>query len=338
MWKPEEEEAFVKTLLIGDTLIDPISIGRHTSVGRTTEGAINGNNRLRCIWKFVNNRLGVRSPATDGRISTYYYSEIPPTAARRTRPQVLTPDQRNAFDEYPILFNCRPDLTEAQEIAWYRDLNTSLHAHTTGHLLVADICAPALPAMRCFADALVAQFPAVKDRIAGAEDAADADSIGTFLAEMSRCEANFLSDDDKRENTLLSHAVIANLLVNGLPFSESWKGVFNSPALEENVDALREIFTTATISHELFAEWASPLKTKPYMQLFYSPTYLLGPIAWSLGTKKPGAVATWVRFLSSARPGTITETYGNRLAELKLDDGNANKYRIAWEQVLASMA
>jgi hypothetical protein len=338
-WKPEESEAFIKTLLIGDTLIDPISIGRHSVEGRTIEPAINGNNRLRSLRTFVRNQLGVRAAGADGRINTYYYSEIPPMEARamgRIRPQILTPEQRNAFDEYPILFNCRPDLTEAQEIAWYRELNTSLHAHTTGHLLVADICDPPHASARDFADALVATFPAVKDRIGVAAEPADAASLGTFLAELSQCDANFLSDDDKRETILMSHAVITNLLASGVPFHDTWKGTFGSLALAENVEAVRAIFAHATISPELRAEWATPVKTKPYMQTFYFPSYLLGPIAWSVGTKKPDAVGTWVRFLSTARPGTVAETYGDSLADLKYDDGNPKKYQFAWERVVAS--
>jgi hypothetical protein len=134
----------------------------------------------------------------------------------------------------------------------------------------------------------------------------------------------------------MSHAVITNLLASGVPFHDTWKGTFGSLALAENVEAVRAIFAHATISPELRAEWATPVKTKPYMQTFYFPSYLLGPIAWSVGTKKPDAVGTWVRFLSTARPGTVAETYGDSLADLKYDDGNPKKYQFAWERVVAS--
>jgi hypothetical protein len=336
-WKPEESEEFMKTLLKGDTLIDPISIGRHIINGRTTEPAVNGNNRLRSLRKFVNNQLGVRAAGPDGRIYTYYYSEVPPMEARvsgRVRPRVLSPEQRNAFDDYPILFNCRPDLTETQEIAWYRELNTSLHAHSTGHLLVADICDPPTQAMRYFADALIANFPAVKERISEPATPEDVNSLGGFLADVSHCEPNFMNDDDKRENVLLSHAVITNLLVNGMPYNwGEWRGVFSGEALAENARAMRTIFSAAAISDELRAEWNEPVKNKPYLATFYFPSYLLGPIAWSLGTRKPNAVATWVRFLSAARPGTIMDVYGHGVRDLKYDDGNPKKYQYAWERV-----
>ena len=338
MWKSEESERYIHTLLKGDTLTDPISIGRHTRANRIHEPAINGNNRLRSLRRFANNQIGVRAEGLNGKMCTYYYSEIPPMEVRamgRVRPHVLSPDQRNAFDEYPVLFNCRPDLTEREEIAWYRELNTSLHAHTTGHLLVADIVEPTSQVGRNFADALITHLPAVKDRISEPAAEGDVDSLGTFLTEVSQCDANFLNDDDKRENVLLSHAVIMNLLVNGLPFKGEFKGVFSSTATEENVASMRKVFADATLSDELRMEWISPVKSKAYMKTFHMPSYLLGPIAWSIGTRKENAVAVWTQFLSSARPGTIAELYGNDLADLKYDDANAAKYKFAWDRVVA---
>jgi hypothetical protein len=260
-------------------------------------------------------------------------------AVSRTRPRVLSPEQRNAFDEYPIMFNCRPDLTESQEIAWYRALNTSLHAHSSGHLLVADVCDPPIPADRAFADALITHFPDVKNRICEDGIPEDANSLGALLAEVSRCEANFLNDEDKREDVLKSHAVFLNLLVNGSPYSDGWKGDFNTEGLAENVSAMRRIFTTSIFSDDLRAEWATAVKNKPCLQNFYLPSYLLGPMAWSIATHAPNAEETWVRFLSTARPGTIASVYGDRLAEIKFGgDGHANKYKFAWECVRDRLA
>lgn len=336
-WKLTENQAFIFTLLKGDTLIDPISIGRHTTPdGHIVEPAVNGNNRLRSLEGFVSNRFGVPAVAEDGRTYTYYYSEIPPMEARearRQRPRVLTPAQRNAFDDFPILFNCRPDLTETQEIAWYRELNRGLKAHTSGHLLVADICDPPTPAERQFADALLAHFPGVKDRINEDLRPEDANSLGAFLTETSRCEANFMDENDRRESVLLSHAIILNLLVNAHAYDDGWKGVFDTEGLVENAAAMRRIFETATLSDDMRGEFAALVKNKPSLQNFYHPSYLLGPMAWSLATHKPDAEATWMRFLSNARPGTIAEVYGNDLAGLKYDDSNANKYRFAWDRV-----
>jgi hypothetical protein len=342
-WKPEESEAFVKTILKGDTLIDPISIGRHVNGGQIEEPAINGNNRLRSLLKFVKNGFGVRAADVDGRIYTYFYSEIPHMETRvlaRVRPRVLTAAQRNAFDEYPLMFNCRPNLTEEQEIAWYRDLNTSLHAHSSGHIIVADICDPSpQDGRRAFADALIAHFPAVKDRIEEDPKPEDVASLGAFLDEKSGCPANFMDDADKRENVLLSHAVILNLLVNGTPYSDGWKGVFSAEHLAENVRVMRRIFENATIADDLRAEWAVQVKNKPCLQNFYLPSYLLGPIAYSIATHAPDAEAIWIGFLSLAHERTIAEVYGNYLAQVKLGgDGHVNKYKTAWERVCRYMA
>lgn len=332
MWKPEESERYICVILEGRTLTDPISIGRHFQGGRTREPAINGNNRLRSIRKFVRNEIGVKALDAEGRVCTWYYSEIP-DGVRGRNCRVLTPEVQNAFHNYPVYFNVRPGLTEQEEIAWYRELNTSLHAHSTGHLLVADICEQGE-----FASALLRHFPAVKERISEAESPEDAYSLGTFLIGLSDCEPDFQHEKDTRENVLLSHAVLTNLLVNGSTYSrEGWKGAFSEQTLAENVATMRSIFEDSNVSEELQEEWASPTKSKPYMQLFYSPSYLLGPIAWSIGTRKENAREVWTQFLRTLRPGDIAHIYGDRLAEEKYDDYNAQKYKFAWDRVEAAV-
>lgn len=329
MWKPEESQRYLQVLLEGRTLTDPISIGRHVHGGRTREPAVNGNNRLRSIRKFVRNEIGVKAEE-DGRVYTYYYSEIPDHVRGRNC-RVLSAEVQNAFHDYPIPFNVRPNLTEQEEIAWYRELNTSLHAHTSGHLLVADICEAS-----DFATALLRHFPAVKERISEAESPEDVHSLGTFLIELSGCEPDFLHGDDKKENVLLAHAGLLNLLANGSPYNGGWTGVFGAQALEENVAALRHILAGTHLSDEMRAEWMSPVNRQPYMQRFYHLNYLLGPIAWSLGTKKPDAVDTWMRFLGSARPGTIQDVY---LGDIAAENGvkDAKKFQFAWERVQATV-
>lgn len=331
MWKPKESERYIHVLLEGRTLTDPISIGQHTQGARTREPAINGNNRLRSIRKFVRNELGVKAVDADGRTYTYYYSEIP-DGVRGRNCRILSPEVRNAFHNYPILFNIRANLTEQEEIAWYRELNTSLHAHTAGHLLVADICENGE-----FANALLRCFPAVKERISEDESPQDVYSLGSFLIERSGCEPNFLDDNDTRENMLLSHAVIANMLANGNPFNNGWKGVFSAETFTENVATMRSIFEDSTISQEMLDEWRLPVKGKPYMQVFYAPGYLLGTIAWSIGNRKSNAREVWTRFISSLRPGDITQIYGNEIAERKLGDERLEKYRTIWDRVQAAV-
>lgn len=326
MWKPEQKQRYIHTLLKGHTLTDPISIGRHVEGGRTREPAVNGNNRLRSIRQFVHNQLGVKALDAEGRACTYYYSEVP--AGRNRNCRVLPDDVRNAFNEYPILFNCRPDLTELEEIAWYEELNTSLHAHTSGHLLVADICK-----LGDFASALLTHFPAVKERISETERPEDANSLGSFLIELSGCEPDFMSEDDKRENVLLVHALLTNLLVNGGLYNDGWKGAYSAQTLAENVRDFRAVFQEARISEELHEEWSAPVKGKPYMQTFYSPNYLLAAIAWSIGTRKENAVRNWKRFLSNIRPGDIAAVYGDELARLKHADNRPEKYEFIWRCV-----
>lgn len=331
MWKPKESERYIHVLLEGRTLTDPISIGQHTHGARTYEPAINGNNRLRSIRKFIRNEIGVKAMEADGRMSIYYYSEVP-DGVRGRNCKVLPPDVRNAFHNYPVLFNIRVNLTEQEEIAWYRELNTSLHAHTAGHLLVADICENGE-----FANALLRHFPAVKERISEAESPQDAYSLGSFLIERSGCEPDFLDDNDTREKMLLAHAVVMKMLINGNPFTDGWKGVFSAQTLTENVATLRGIFEDATISPEMLDEWMLPTRGKPYMQVFYAPGYLLGTMAWSIGMRKANARDVWTRFLSTLRPGDIVQLYGNEVAERKLGDERLEKYRLIWERVSSTV-
>jgi hypothetical protein len=329
MWKLGESQRYLQVLLEGRTLTDPISIGRHVHGGRTREPAVNGNNRLRSIRKFVRNEIGVKAKE-DGRVYTYYYSEIP-DGVRGRNCRVLSPEVQNAFHDYPIPFNVRPNLTEQEEIAWYRELNTSLHAHTSGHLLVADICE-----VGDFATALLRHFPAVKERISEPESPDDDRSLGTFLIELSGCEPDFLHDEDKKENILLAHAGLLNLLANGSAYNGGWTGAYNEQTLGENIASMQRIFETPRFQDGMREEWTGPVNRQPYMQKFYHLNYLLGPIAWSLGTKKPDAVDTWIRFLESARPGTIQDVY---LGEIAAENGvkDVKKFQFAWERVLSAM-
>jgi hypothetical protein len=337
-WKVDQAKRYIYNMLTGKMQMDPISIGRHSVNGQTREPAVNGNNRLRSILQFVRNEFGVDSTGPDGRMITYYYNEVPAAEmnkpSRRSRCRVLTDEVRNTFDNFPILFNVRENLSESEEIAWYVELNTNMKAHSSGHLLVAAICDPA----SSFANGFLATFPAMKTRVNERFVDADTDSLGAFLSEITDIEATPMNDDDKRENVLLSHAYIFNLLVNGMPFDDKFKGDFSEENLQRNVSDMKRIFSTAIISPEVKAEWARPIESRPYQQRFFSPSYLLGPIAWSLATNQPHAVDTWTRFLSQCVPNTIHEVYEERIANLKYDDTNKNKYKTAWERVTAHMS
>lgn len=334
-WKIDQAKRYIYNILTGKMQMDPISIGRHSVNGQTREPAVNGNNRLRSILQFRRNEFGVDTMGPDGRMLTYYYNEIPAVEmnkpSRRSRCRILSDEVRNTFDNFPVLFNVRENLTEAEEIAWYVELNTNMKAHSSGHLLVAAICDPT----SAFSNAFLSTFPAMKTRVNEPLVDADADSLGAFLSEITGIEANPMHDDDKRENVLLSHAYVFNLLVNGTPFDDKFKGDFSHENLAHNISEMKRIFGRTVISPAVKAEWAQPIENRPYEQRLFAPGYLLGPIAWSIATNQPHAVDTWVQFLTQCVPGSIHDVYEERISSLKYDDTNKNKYKTAWERVTA---
>ena len=334
-WKIEQSMVYIKALLDAHHHVDPISLSDRGGGGTTVERAVNGNNRLRSIVAFVNNAWGVDAIGTDGRVYTWYYSAIPQAEldkpSRRARCRVLTADVKGKFDNFPLLLNVRFGLTEAEEIAWYIALNRNVKAHTAGHLLVATICDPASP----FAHHMLETFPAMKVRVDEAPADTDADSLGVAISDSTGVEFDPMHHDDIKESTLLGQAVVFNLLVNGKPYDDAFKGALLEATLTERAAAMKMVFADATLSDSLKIEMASPVHTKPYMKTLCLPGYLLGPMAWSLAMEKPLAVEVWTRFLSSAVAGTIDEVYGREIAALKYDDQNVRKYSMAWERVVA---
>jgi len=328
-WKTEQRQRYILRLLEGKFHPDPIAISRKLVGGRRVDRAINGNNRLRCVRDFKLNRFGVPVKDDQGRTHLVYFSEIP---VEGTLSNVLPPAYRDAFDDYPLLFNVREGLTEQEEISWYQELNTNMVAHTSGHILVARLCADAENPV---VSKLLATFPTIRTRIGDLNRPEDADSLGAYLINKSGAVFNIMDERDKRENILLSHATLFNLLANGNTFDEKFRGEEPTNAdLERVCHQIRTIFEEATLSEELIEEWQTPVKSKPYLPTFWHTPYLLGPMAWSLATRQAGAVGFWVHFLSHCTAGTIGLAYMNAIREKKYDDLNVRKYQEAYEDMI----
>jgi len=331
VWNDSESSEYIKTLLEGKQT-DPISVSRHTkSDGSTVEHNVNGNNRCRSIRKFIENKIGVVCKTEDGNECSYYYDTLPPdvmaSPKKLAKYRVLDIRVKNKFLEYPLLFNIREGLTEAEEIEWYKALNRSLKPHSAGHMLIATICDPTNE----FATDFLATFPTMKVRVNEVLNPSDINSLGCFLYETTGVETNPMDEDDDRENVLLKHAVIFNILMNGKPFYHEFKGTRSPSTLTENIQTLKRIFRNAPISDELKGEMATATKSKAYLPRLYDPVYLLGPIVWSLANKQEGAEDTWTRFLRNYQVGTIDRVYVNEVAKKKYGDEAAMKYKMAWD-------
>jgi hypothetical protein len=334
-WKIDQSMVYIKALLDANHHVDPISLSVHGAGNTRRENAVNGNNRLRSIVAYVNNKWGVDAIGTDGRVYTWYYSIIPQSEldrpSRRARCKVLSEAARGNFDDFPLLLNVRFGLTEAEEIAWYRALNRNVSAHSKGQLLAAAICDPMSP----FAHHMLETFPAMKARVQEPATDADVNSLGVAISDATGVEFDAMHHDDIKENTLVAQAVVFNLLVNGTSYDDEFKGHVLPVKLSTAANKMKEVFTRANLSDSLKAEMASPVHTKPYMKTLCLPGYLLGPIAWSMATEKPLAVEVWTRFLDTASAGTIDAVYMREIITMNLHDKQVKKYSTAWERVVA---
>jgi hypothetical protein len=333
-WKPEQSQRYIIALLEQRFQVDAISISRITTNGRTIDRAINGNNRLRSILKFVNNEFGIPHEH-EGRIHTFYYSRIPESElekpSRRKLVHLLPEQYKNAFDNFSILFNIRESLTEQQEIEWYEELNTNMVSHTDGHLLISRICDSSLEVNDLFLET----FPVMKSRIGLEITEDDANSFGNFLEELTGVRSpDPLNEDDKKEDVSLGLANTFGLLLNGHTYDGKFKGEVNRDILRGNIDTVKHVFQQANISEDLLEEFDTGVHRKQHQLRFWQPRYLLGPIAWSIATRQPGAVEVWIQFLNQARAGTIDRVYLDPIAKLSGHaDDKEKTYNTIWELV-----
>lgn len=333
-WNRYQEKLYITTLLLQSFQIDPISISRqYDQDGIPSDRAINGNNRLRTILKFYRNDFGIEAEE-NGRVYTFYYNEVPQSEldrpSRRNVVRTLPINNRNAFLNFSILFNVRERLTEKEEIDWYHQLNTAMVPHTRGHLLVSKLCLPTEVSTLC-----LNTFPVLKLHVEEPITEMDANSLGNVLSNISGTEPNTRHELDKDENMMLSLAIIFNLLLNGHTYDEKFHGEVVPERLMRSCALVQEIFTRATISDSFREEWQSPVPRKTYMQRFWQPRYLLGPIAWSIATEQPNAVNVWVDFLSSCQAGTIDRVYLQPIAlRSGHSDDKTKTYKSIWELII----
>jgi len=308
-WKLEQRDRYVSRLLEGKFHPDPISISRKVVNGRPSDRAINGNNRLRAVREFVANAFGVTNEGLDGKIHTYYYSEIPePELSRPSRRMVthVLPDAvRNCFDNCELLFNIRQGLTEKEEITWYKELNVNVMPHTTGHILIAEMCDTENPII----NAMLSTFPIMKRHVGELETIADTNSLGTYLLELSDATFDPLDERDKDEHLMLSLATLFNLLMNGNLFKNGFIGDFNLHTLAENTRLVRRIFEDARIGDDLKDTFKQGVPRRTYLPLFWNHPFLLGPMFWSIAKHGQDAIPIWVKFLSAADATTIGSVY-----------------------------
>lgn len=323
-WKLSMKQKWILDILLG-VEPDGLAVSRRGTINR----GINGANRIRAIIGFFSNQYPIP-------IGNYlaWFNTIPDEHAhgrKRNIQKVLSEDARERLLEFRISATVRVGLTDAEEIKWYRDMNTNMVAHSSGQILVSELFG-----QECqFSENVLRVFPILKDRFNIPYDHEDDNSLGTFLAEKLGVQANPMHEDDIKEYITMTIANIFNLLVNGRTYDKGWTGAMDTTVMRGNAHIFRAIFEDLELSPQFQAELISPSdsKKRKFVPNAWICSYLLGPIAWSIGNLKPNAVATWREFLSRCNANTIFTTYQDEVNKLKDEDAVAKKYRIAWERV-----
>lgn len=345
-WKDDQKKKFIETLLEGNIPVDAVSISQVSGIDR----CINGNNRMRALLDFAENRYGIDILDEEGHKHVYYYSVIPEferANPKRNRTAHILPDLiREAFDRYPLHMNVRNNLTESQEVDWYRKMNKNMAPHSPGQILVTILCNPDED-NETFVTSMLTKFPQVKVRVNEPITDEDAEQPGGILADLFGVDIDILDTEnkDKKEYTIMSIACIHNLMVNGKPYHNGFQGTFDEATVEANYEKLMEIFEDLTFSEETkeyFREGVS--SGKKFLPTVWSPSFMLGPIAWSIATNKPDAVRVWGQFLTDVTQQKFEDTYIMGVTDddkneftkrRKMADSSPRKYEIAWERVSA---
>lgn len=334
-WTDEQSMEYLKVLLQRRFQVDPVAISRKQNPDGTIEDrAINGNNRLRTIRKYMNNELFILLDSDDGVHHCVFYDRVPDGLPNhiRNKAQVLPLVLRNRFNSTQILFNIREGLTEEQEREWYHLLNTNIKPHTDGHLLISELCDDTNDVV----NELLRSFSQLKTRVEAEPEDTDDDCIGMYLENISRIELNPNDAEDKKDYIVLSVTSIFNQLWTGNSYKKGFCGdSFNVEDLRRNTRALREIFENVVLSEDLLAEFAGAVAQKPGLKRFWDPRYLLGPIAWSIVNRpRQEVLDTWIPFLSDYRSGRIDQTYFEPIRNTPAHYGDIPKnYEAAWNLV-----
>jgi hypothetical protein len=335
VWKQEQEIMWIIALFKG-VMPDPISISKRGVDNR----GINGGNRCRSINKFVKNQFPIELKH-DNHKYCVWFSRIPDefaAAGRRSRTIhiCLSSLKREQFLAKEIHINLREGLTDSQELNWYREMNKNNVRHSEGQLLLTQLCV----GEEFFATSLLDLFPVLKPRIQMSREDDIENNLYDFFAEKFELELNSNDPHDINEDIPVAIARIHNLLINGSPYHYGFKGKeITEEQLEINAQTFRDIFEGWTPSADLKLELSEAASSKKKcLPNAYSPSYLLGPIAWSIGANKPNVVDTWKKFLQRCEKGTIERVYVSDNNSSHVPDSSATKYSNAWDAVVREVS
>lgn len=335
VWKHVQKEAWIAALL-RNVMPDPIAVSKRGGDRR----GINGGNRIRAIAAFMNNDFSIQVVVQNRKYSMWWDRVPDSVAPRNARYNFVMPAGfRESFLDKDLFTNLREGLTDRQEKDWYRDMNKNMVAHSKGHLLIVQLC----DEESVFAASLLRSFPILKARVGEPAEPEDEHSLYEFIANTfglgDEQELTPNDDGDTNEDVPLALAHIFNMLATGSPYKDEFKGDFHPARLADNEAKMRDILDAFHPSPEMKVEMSAPSSSKKKrLPNAYAPAYLLGPIAWSIGTDKPDVVNTWRRFLANISPGVIRDTYAESNNEDHKDDANSSKYSFAWEAVQARVA
>jgi hypothetical protein len=328
-WKADAKSCWIVALLKRH-LVDPLSISKP---GTGPRRGINGGNRARATVDYISNRFPI-VVRYGSRNHSIWFDAIPDMYHGNRFHHVLPAGYRERLLDTPINLNIRHGLTLNEEVEWYHNMNKNQVAHTPGHILNGIICKEVDDP---FVVGMLRLFPSVKGKYSIAPDAADEFSLGSMLETISGVDIDVMDERDKRDDCIVSMATLTNLLACGNTYD---KGGFNGrcdlDVLNRNAAQVAEIFDGYTPSGQMMQEFVSEVKNKPYQKRFWSATYLLGAIFYSIAKEKPDVVHTWKQFLASCVSGTIDEVYFIRMAEANIGgESNATRYANIWTLVSA---
>jgi hypothetical protein len=305
---------------------------------------------MRAILSFSKNEFGVDvlDGSEDKRIHTYYYSAVPEIEINNPRRNrfchVLPQAVKDTFDQYPINMNIRYGLTKREEVDWYKNMNKNIMRHTKGHILLTQLCLPD-DETQPFVDSLIYNFPQIKPRLSIAASPEDDTSVGFTLVELFDVGFDVVDVDgyDKNEEVLKAIACIHNLISTGKTYDGEFQGDFNLLKTNDNYVKFMNVFEGIVFSeHTLNYFKESSSLQKKFLPKIWSPSFLLGPIGWSIANNKENAIEVWRGFLQNCSKELIELTYieGDETTSDELTkrrkkaDSEISKYSSAWDKVL----
>lgn len=326
-WKTDAKSCWIVALLKRH-LVDPLSISKPETGPRR---GINGGNRARATVDYTNNRFPI-VVKHGHRNHSIWFDAIPEKYRGNRFHHELSATYRDRLLDTPINLNIRHGLTVSEEIEWYHNMNKNHVAHTPGHILNGIICKEFTDP---FVVGMLRMFPSVKEKYSIGPNAADALSIGSLLEDISGVDIDVMDERDKRDDCIVSIATLTNLLACGNTYDKGgFSGRCDLDVLDRNAIQVAQIFNEYTVSEQMRQEFGSEVKNKPYQKRFWSASYLLGAMFYSIAKEKPNVVDTWKQFLASCVSGTIDDTYFVQMVEANIGgESNATRYANIWKIV-----